>query len=229
MSQITQQTFDFLSDLDANNNREWFNQHKEAYEASRQEMLTFADALIPLMNEGDMVENESGKKSIYRIYRDVRFSKNKEPYKIYWGGFLNRLGADRRGGYHFQVQPGNSFVMGGFFGPNSEDLLLLRQHLDADPDPLRNVLESDAFKSYFGEMMGEQVKTAPKGFKKDNENIDLIRYKQFLVKHSFTDKEVLSRNFVKKVAEGLLNMLPFFDVMTEYLTTDLNGISLIDR
>ena len=229
MSQITQQTFDFLSALEANNNREWFNKHKEAYEASRQEMLAFADALIRLMNEGDVVENESGKKSIYRIYRDVRFSKNKEPYKIYWGGFLNRLGADRRGGYHFQVQPGNSFVMGGFFGPNADDLLLLRQHLDADAEPLRNVLESETFKNYFGALMGDQVKTAPKGFKKDNENIDLIRYKQFLVKHSFTDQEVVSRNFVKKVAEGLLNMLPFFEVMTEYLTTDLNGISLIDR
>ncbi|OJJ20359.1 TIGR02453 family protein [marine bacterium AO1-C] len=229
MAKITQQTFDFLSELAANNQREWFNQHKSAYEASKKEMVEFADELIQVMNEGDVIGNESGKKSIYRIHRDVRFSKDKAPYKIYWGGFLKRMGADRRGGYHFQIQPGNSFVMGGFFGPNSEDLLLLRQQIDADAEPLRDVLQSDAFKNYFGELIGDQVKTAPKGFKKDNENIDLLRYKQFLVKHSFTDKEVLSRNFVNKVAEGLLNMLPFFDVMTEYLTTDLNGISLIDR
>ncbi len=229
MTQITQQTFDFLSALEANNNREWFNQNKATYEASRQEVVSFADELLQLMNEGDVIKNESGKKSIYRIYRDVRFSKNKAPYKTYWGGFFNRLGADRRGGYHFQVQPGNSFVMGGFFGPNSEDLLLLRQQLDADADPLRTVLKSKAFTSYFGELLGDRVKTAPKGFKKDNENIDLIRHKQFLIKHTFTDQEVLSRDFVKKIAEGLLHMLPFFEVMTGYLTTDLNGISLIDR
>lgn len=228
MSQITKQTFQFLNDLNENNQREWFNKNKEAYEAAREEILAFTDELIVLMNGKDQLVNESGKKSVYRIHRDVRFSKNKAPYKIYLGGHLERLGADRRGGYHFQIQPGNSFIMGGFFGPNSQDLLLIRQQIEADAAPLKEVLASKTFKGYFGELQGDRVKTAPKGFKKDHENIELLRYKQFLLKHSFTDKEVLSRNFVTKMAEGLLNMLPFFDVMTTYLTTDLNGISLID-
>jgi uncharacterized protein (TIGR02453 family) len=228
MAQISPETFQFLTNLQQNNNREWFAANKKAYEASKAEMVAFADELIFLMNKEDRIVNESGKKSIYRIYRDVRFSKNKAPYKTYWGGHLERLGADRRGGYHFELSPGNSSIMGGFFGPNSADLLLLRQQIDADAAPLREVLNNKSFKKYFGQLQGNQVKTAPKGFKKDNENIDLLRYKQFLVSHSFTDKEVLSRNFVEKLAEGLLNMLPFFDVMTEYLTTDLNGISLLD-
>ncbi|WP_299465007.1 DUF2461 domain-containing protein [uncultured Microscilla sp.] len=153
---------------------------------------------------------------------------NKAPYKTYWGGHLERLGENRRGGYHFELAPGNSSITGGFFGPNAADLLLIRQQIDADADPLRQVLENTSFKKYFGQLQGNQVKTAPKGFKKDNKNIDLIRYKQFLVTHQFSDAEVLSRNFVEKLAEGLLGMLPFFDVMTAYLTTDLNGISLLD-
>lgn len=228
MSQITKQTFQYLNDLNENNNREWFSKNKATYEAVREEVLAFADELIILMNGKDQLVNESGKKSIYRIHRDVRFSKNKAPYKTYFGGHLERLGADRRGGYHYQIEPGNSFIMGGFFGPNPQDLLLIRQQIEADADPLKNVLTSKMFKDYFGELQGDRVKTAPKGFKKDHENIELLRYKQFLLKHSFTDKEVLSRNFVTKMAEGLLNMLSFFDVMTAYLTTDLNGISLID-
>ena len=228
MAQISKQTFQFLKDLGNHNNREWFKQNKTVYEASKAEMLEFADELIFLMNKNDKIVNESGKKSIYRIHRDVRFSKDKAPYKTYWGGHLSRLGADRRGGYHFQVGPGNSAIMGGFFGPNAEDLLRIRQQIDADPEPLREVLASKVFKGYFGEMVGDQVKTAPKGFKKDNENIDLLRYKQFLLKHDFKNSEVLSRDFVTKLADGLQQMIPFFDVMTSYLTTDLNGISLLD-
>ena len=210
MTQISKQTFQFLTNLQKNNNREWFKQNKEVYEASKAEVLEFADELIFLMNKSDKIVNESGKKSIYRIHRDVRFSKDKEPYKSYWGGYLKRQGADRRGGYHFQVAPGDTSVMGGFFGPNSPDLLLLRQQIDGDAEPLREVLENEVFKDYFGELLGNQVKTAPKGFKKDNENIDLLRYKQFLVKHSFSNAEVMSRDFVHQLADGLQRMLPFF-------------------
>ena len=228
MAQISKQTFQFLTNLQKNNNREWFKQNKEAYEASKAEVLEFADELIFLMNKGDKIVNESGKKSIYRMHRDVRFSKDKSPYKSYWGGHLKRQGADRRGGYHFQVAPGDSSIMGGFFGPDSPDLLLIRQQIDGDAEPLRKVLENEAFKAYFGELLGDQVKTAPKGFKKDNENIDLLRYKQFLVKHSFSNAEVMSRDFVHQLADGLQRMLPFFDVMSNYLTSDLNGISLLD-
>jgi len=225
MSVITKQTFDFLKQIGKNNSREWFQENKSTYEKSHEEVIAFADKLIDLVNSFDVLDTQSGKKALYRIYRDTRFSKDKTPYKTMWGGYLRRSGAMRRGGFHFDIEPnGKSFIGGGFWSPNKEDLLLVRQQIEADASPLRNVIESSDFKSFFHELKGAQLKTAPKGFDKEHEEIDLLRYKQFLVKHDFTDKEVLSSEYVHLVAEGFKNMLPFFDVMTEYLTTDLNGL-----
>ena len=224
---ITDKTFDFLKKLGSNNNRDWFLKHKKDYETAHQEMISFADALLERMNAFDGIETPSGKKSLLRIYRDVRFSKNKDPYKNYWGGGFRRATAARRGGYYFHVEPGNSFVGGGFWGPSKEDLLQIREQIALDATPLRSVLNSTDFKSYFGEMEGEQLKTAPKGFDKDHEDIDLLRYKQFLIARRFSDEEVVDGSYVDKAAESFKAMIPFFTCFTEYLTTDLNGESLL--
>ena len=224
---ITKKTFDFLKDLKQNNNRAWFEDNRNRYEASHKEVYTFADELIERLNRKDKIETPTGKKSLFRIYRDVRFSKNKEPYKTNRTGSFSRAGADRRGGFYFCIEPGNTMIGGGFYAPNKEDLQLLRDHLSLDSEPLRNVLNDKKFKSYFGSLRGEQLKTAPRGFEKDDPNIDLLRFKNFYVMHSFTDEEAMSPNFIDKAAEGLLNVLPFFDVMTDYLTTNLNGESTI--
>ena len=116
-------TFEFLTNLDKNNNREWFQSHKDQYTASHEEMIAFADRLIAEMNKHDVIQSTSGRKSLFRIYRDVRFGKDKTPYKTNWGGFMKRATAERRGGYYYQIDPKGSFMMGGFFGPNSQDLL----------------------------------------------------------------------------------------------------------
>jgi uncharacterized protein (TIGR02453 family) len=227
MNPISQATLSFLKQLKQNNNREWFEENKKTYETSQREMIAFADALLTEMNKFDKIETPSGKKSLFRIYRDVRFSKDKQPYKTNRSGSFSRAGAERRGGYYFSIAPGNSMIGGGFYGPNAEDLLLLRQKIEQDADPLRKVLQSKAFKSYFGELQGEQLKTAPKGFDKEDPNIDLLRYKNFYVMHRFSNKEVLADDFVKQAATGLKKLLPFFEVMSMYLTTDLNGESTI--
>ncbi len=227
MSCITKHTFNFLSSLNKNNNRPWFEAHRADYERSQAEALSFVEKLYQTMSAYDVVEPRSPKKSIYRIYRDVRFSKDKSPYKIYWGGYLKRAGAERRGGMAFHIEPGNSSISGGFYGPNKEDLLHLRRQIASDAEPLRAVLNNNAFKSFFGELLGQKLKTAPKGFDKEHPDVDLLNHKQFIVKHNYTDKEVLSSNFVEEVAEGFSNMLPYFDIMTQYLTTDLNGESLL--
>ncbi len=228
MSQITNTTFDFLNDLKENNHKEWFQANKKRYEASHAEVIAFADELLSQVNEFDVIETASGKKSLMRIYRDIRFSKDKTPYKSHWAGGFRRAGADRRGGMYFHIQPGNkSMIGGGFWGPNKEDLLLIRNQIASDAQPLRDVLSSEAFTSYFGRMNGEQVKTAPKGFAKDHENIDLLKYKQYLISKTFSDDEVLSADFVGLVAKGFKQMLPFFDCFTDYLTTTLNGESII--
>ena len=222
-----QGTLSFLGDLDQNNNREWFQANKSRYTDAHLEMISFTEKLIEEMSRYDVLEARSARQSLFRIYRDVRFSKNKRPYKNNWGGFLKRAGAERRGGYYFQIGPKESFVMGGFFGPNAQDLLHIRNQLAMDPEPLRDVLASAGFKEMFGKLLGNQVKIAPRGFPKDHENIDLLRFKQYKVRHDFTASEVRAVDFPSTMATSFAAMLPFFDVMTEYLTTDLNGESLL--
>ncbi|MGZ3862980.1 MAG: DUF2461 domain-containing protein [Bacteroidia bacterium] len=221
--QIKKETIDFLKTLSRNNDREWFAKHKHKYEAARENMVAFADALLTEMNKHDNIETESGKKSLYRIYRDVRFSKDKTPYCEYWGGGYRRATKKLRGGYYFHIEKGNSSVIGGFWGPNPDDLARIRQDIDLNSDEWRRILNERSFRKFFGNMRGEQVKSSPRGFDKSHEAIDLLRYKQFLIKHSFTDKEVLSKDFVKKVNDAFKKMRPFFDHMSEILTTDSNG------
>lgn len=228
MNNPLEHVFDFLNTLSQNNNREWFHLHKKEYEASHGIMIHYAESLLSEMRKQDDIETMSGKKSLFRIYRDVRFSKDKLPYKTSWSGSFKRATNALRGGYYYHIEPGNTFIIGGFFGPNPADLKHIRSHIDQDDTALRNILESEAIRSYFGSLLGEQVKTAPKGFPKDHPAIDLLRYKQFMLKHKFSDKEVLANGFHKKMSLGFQQLLPFFDVMSEILTTDLNGISLIE-
>lgn len=228
MAHITSKTLNFLKELKENNNREWFAENKKMYDDSHKEMYTFAETILEKLNGFDKISTPSGKKSLYRIYRDVRFSKNKDPYKSTRSGSFAREGASRRGGYFFSVKPGETMVGGGFYQPNSEDLNLIRKQIEMDASPLRKVLNSKKFKKEFGELLGEQLKTAPRGFDKEDPNIDLLRYKSFYVFKSFSDKEVLAKDFEDKVVEVYQNIQPFFEVMTNYLTTDLNGESTID-
>lgn len=217
----------YLDELKQNNNREWFKAHKKDYEASYKLMIDFAETLLIEMQKHDDIKTVSGKKSLFRIYRDIRFSKDKRPYKTSWSGSFKRATNAFRGGYYYHIEPGNSFIAGGFFGPNPDDLRHIRNQIASDDSPLRKVLDQDSIKSYYGSLQGDQVKTAPKGFDRDHPAIDLLRYKQYILKHSFSDFEVKSEDFDIKVSNGFQRIRPFFDVMSEFLTTDLNGISLI--
>ncbi len=218
-------TFDFLSQLAKNNNREWFNGHKEDYSLAHEQIKSFVADLADLMLVHDEIDPAASK--VFRIYKDIRFSKDKTPYKTGWSASLKRKGAQLRGGYYVQLEPGKTFLAGGFFGPNPKDLLHIRKQLEQDATPMRNVLTDPSFQSYFGSMLGEQVKSSPKGFSKEAENIDLIRYKQFYFRHDFSDRDALSSDFARKVSDGFSKIRPFFDVMSEMLTTDLNGISML--
>jgi len=225
---ISKSTYSFLQKLAINNNRDWFADHKDQYTTAHENVIEFADDVLGKMNGFDKIETPSGKKALKRIYRDVRFSKNKAPYKQHFGIMYARATAAKRGGYYIHIQPGESFLGGGFWGPEKEDLLLIRKHIAADDSYLREVLESTKFKKHFGEMKGDQLKSAPKGFDKEHVAIDLLRYKSFLCMERFTDEEVLSPDFSKKVETTFKAMQPFLEVMTEMLTTNLNGESLLD-
>ena len=216
----------FLKLLKKNNDRDWFAKHKDEFIKEQSYIETFADALLAELNTHDVIETHSGKKSLHRIYRDTRFSNDKTPYKSNWSGSFRRATKQRRGGYYFHIEAGNSFIAGGFWSPNPEDLKRIRDDISYDSSPLRKILKSKPFVSTFGILQGEQLKTTPKGFDAESEAIDLLRYKQFLVIKTFTDKEVLSDTFLKEANQTFKNMRPFFDYMSEVLTTDVNGIEL---
>jgi uncharacterized protein (TIGR02453 family) len=227
MVSITTENFEFLKELGLNNNRDWFTENKKRYEANLKNIVVFADALLAKMNEHDVLETPTGKKSLFRIYRDVRFSKDKSPYKTHWSGSFRRASQLRRGGYYFHIQPGNqSFIGGGFWNPSKEDLHRIREEIAADPSEMRVILSNPDFIKTFGGLQGEQLKTAPKGFDKEHPAMDLLRYKQFIFGRNFTDKEVLQPNFLEHANQTFKHMRSFFDYMSELLTTDSNGMPL---
>jgi uncharacterized protein (TIGR02453 family) len=225
---ISKSNLAFLKDLKKNNNRDWFLKNKTCYDEALHNIILFADALLSEMRKHDNLENKSGRSSVFRIYRDVRFSKDKSPYKTYWGGSFKRATKKLRGGYYFQIAPGDSLAAGGFFSPNPADTLRIRTDMNLNFKDWKKLLSDKKFKTTFGEMKGEKVSTSPKGFSKDNPAIELLRYKQFYFEHRFTDKEVMSNDFLKNLNQTFKTMRPYFDYMSEVLTTDVNGISLID-
>ncbi|PCJ26977.1 MAG: TIGR02453 family protein [Flavobacteriales bacterium] len=227
MSTISKETFAFLKQLKKNNNRDWFNANKNKYLERHQNMVDFADSLLLEMNKHDNIETANGKKSLFRIYRDVRFSKDKSPYKTHWAGGLKRATKELRGGYYFHIEEGNTMVGGGFWAPNKDDLLRIREDIVSDASELRKIINSKAFKIIFGTLDGEQLKTCPKGFDKEHPDVDLLRYKQFIISKKFTDKEALSLDFAKMVSDTFKKMRPFFNYMSESVTTNLNGESIV--
>ncbi|MDH3245344.1 MAG: DUF2461 domain-containing protein [Saprospiraceae bacterium] len=221
-------TLGFLRDLKKYNDRPWFNEHKDKYLEAHQNMIGFTDSLIAEMSKHDRLVPMTGKKSLFRIYRDVRFSKDKLPYKTNFAGGLKRAGRHRRGGYYFHIEPSGSFAGGGFWGPSTDDLKHIRKQIAAEPKRLRKIINSARFKKEFGELHGEQLKSAPQGFAKDHPDIDLLRYKQFLISRRYTAKQVTDPGFLKMLVHTFKEMRPFFDYMSEILSTDLNGTPLFE-
>ncbi|MDR2237829.1 MAG: DUF2461 domain-containing protein [Chryseobacterium sp.] len=212
-------TFEFLKNLRKNNNREWFAGHKTEYDSIVKENKVFFNKIYAELQESDSLKGIH----IFRIYRDVRFSKDQTPYKTNFGAGYSRSKPMLRGGYYIQLEPGNSFVGGGFWGPEAKDLLRIRKEFEISTTEIEKITSDKTFVKYFGSLHGDSVKTAPRGFDKDHPAIDLIRKKQFVVMRKFTDQEVLSDDFQKETVLTLLAMRPFFDYMSEVLTTDLNG------
>lgn len=225
---IKKESLDFLKTLSKNNNRDWFNNHKDRYLKARDNIIAFTDALLAEMNRHDRLETSSGKDALFRIYKDVRFSKDKTPYNTHWSGAFKRATRKLRGGYYFNIKPGSTFLAGGFWGPEPNDMKRIRQDIDLNYKDWRKLLAGKSLFNTFGEMSGEQLGSAPRGYAKDHPAIDLLRYKQFILKVEFPDKEVVSPRFLYTVSDVFKKMRPFLNYVSEVLTTDANGVSLID-
>ena len=224
MATIPKNTFQFLNELSLNNNRDWFMTHKETFKSLEKEIKSSYNTLGQLMNEHDTIE----KVKLFRIYRDVRFSNDKTPYKTHFGGSFMRRKPDLRGGYYVHLAPKDqSFIAVGFWEPSKDDLLRIRKEFEMDDREIRAIIKDKSFKEMWGEFVGEELKTAPKGFDKDHTAIDLIRKKQYIFTKSFKDKEVLSEGFLNTVNDHFKLVRPYFNYMSDVLTTDLNGVSII--
>ncbi|WP_400078836.1 DUF2461 domain-containing protein [Winogradskyella sp. R77965] len=221
---IPKEALTFFKKLEKNNDRDWFNEHKPEFKTIEVKVKAAYNHLGELMNAHDQIE----KIKIFRIYRDVRFSKNKLPYKTHFGGSFARKKPELRGGYYLHIQPNNeSFIATGFWDPNKEDLLRIRKEFEMDDSEMRDILNNKKFKSTWGSFVGDELKTAPKGFDKTHPAIDLIRRKQFIFTKKYTDKEVLADNFLEEVNTAFTTIRPYFNYMSDVLATNLNGESLL--
>lgn len=212
MNTLHSSTFSFLQDLSLNNNREWFAANKEKYEVARRnvEEVT-ADLLTELQSFDHRIPKDIlPKKCVLRIYRDVRFSKDKTPYKTNFGVSVSEAG---RGadcpGYYIHFEPGKSFVAGGYWLPQADHLKSIRQEIDYNTSDFLNIIESQDFKKYFKALSTEDsLKFAPKGYDIDHPHIDLLKLKSFICSRSFTDNEMQKQEGMKQIVEGLKLIMP---------------------
>ncbi len=211
MSQI----FDFLNQLKENNNREWFNDHKESYKSALSEFEGIVGQLIASVGQfDDSIRLLEPKECIFRIYKDTRFSKNKEPYKTNMGAYLSRGGRKSRySGYYVHFEPEGSFLSGGIYLPEPAVLKRVREDIDLYYEDLLNITNAPSFAKFFPELHGDKLKTNPKGYSKDNPAIDLLKHKSLYVIRMLSNNEVTSPNYIAEATQTLKELKPFNDFL----------------
>lgn len=212
---LQQSTLDFLKLLKKNNNREWFDKNRSKYESAKDDFGQFVGALIPQLakiNPG--LASLEVKDCVFRIYRDVRFSKNKAPYKTNMGAYFVEGGKKSpKAGFYIQMEPGNSFVAGGCWMPPAPQLKAIRQEIDYNLTDFKKIISATAFKKQFGDLSDMRLKTTPKGYNSENPAIDYLRQTSFIVETRIADKEFTSKTIVKNSAGIYKTMKPFLDFL----------------
>lgn len=204
-------TLKFLKQLAKNNRKEWFDENRKMYEAAKVEFEAVVKAVIDKAIVYDpLLAGLEAKKCMFRINKDVRFSKDKSPYKQNMGASINPGGKKSMiPGYYLHVEPGKSFLAGGCWQPMPDMLAAIRQEIDYNAKDFRKILAAKDFKNYFGGLSEEdKLKTAPKGYDKGHEDIDLLQHKSFIAVHELTDAQVLDKNFPTYVSKVFKAMLP---------------------
>lgn len=210
----------FLRDIARNNNRDWFEKNKPRYLEAKSAFDDFLEALHKeLLKFDESLAGLNPRKLAFRIYRDVRFSKDKRPYKINMGaGFSAHGKMEQEPGYYIHIEPGKSFVAGGLYMPDPENLAKVRQEIDYNAEVFQKILNDKVFKKYFNGLDDfDQVKTAPKGYPKDHPHIGLLKNKSFVASHYFSDTQVKDKKFVKRIAEVCTALKPMNDFLKEAL------------
>lgn len=208
-------TLQFLRNLEKNNNREWFNENKTLYQEAQQDVISFVEKLIEEMADFDEEMGKlEAKKSVFRIYRDTRFSKDKTPYKTNFGAGLGMGKGNKISGYYLHIEPGKSFLAGGVYKPEPTVLKTIRQEISAFGDEFKAILEQDEFRNYFrGLSVEDKLKKVPQGFEKDHKMAEYLKLKHFIVTHPISDEQLLSENAVKEFTKIFKAMKPLNDFL----------------
>lgn len=209
---IKTETLAFIADVAANNNREWFAENKERYEVAKTDVLAFVDQLIPQLAAVDpefSIDTQS-KKCLMRIYRDVRFSKNKDPYKTNFGiSFAVKGKGVNEPGYYLHIQPGACFFAAGFWMPEAADLKKIREEIDYNTSELLDIINAKSFKGIYQLSQEDKLKKAPKGYDVDHPQIELLKLKSFTVSLPIEDQEFLKPGIVNKLKTAFESVYPF--------------------
>lgn len=210
---LSNKTFLFLKDLKKHNNRDWFNINKPRYEEANNEFKEFVGKLICEVAKFDKtVANLEAKDCMFRIYRDVRFSKDKSPYKTHFGAHLvagGKKGDMMCAGYYMHLSPGECFLAGGAHMPPSEWLNAIRKEIHYNAKELKKIISAKDFKKYFGKITGEKLSSVPRGYDKTHPEIELLKHKSYLAVHNTNEKQVTSKQFLFHCAKVFKAMQPF--------------------
>lgn len=220
---LSKNVLEFLRNLQSNNNREWFNSNKEQYYSAKIEVESFIEKLVPeIIKFDNSISVLPVKNYMFRIFRDVRFSKDKSPYKTNFGAFINMGGRKSPGaGYYLHIEPENSFIGGGVHRPLPVYLKAVREEILYDTIEFKKIISSSDFKKYFTQIEGEKLSRPPKDFPKDFKDVDLLKYKSYTVMNSLSDDKIESKDLLHEVMIVLKAMYPF----NNFLNRAINSIN----
>jgi len=218
---MSTKVLEFLKDLKENNDRDWFKDNKQYYEEARTEFKSIVENLIPaLAVSNPLLANLEAKDTIFRIYRDVRFSKDKSPYKVGMGAIMAPGGRKSLlAGHYLHIEPGNSFLAGGSHCPPSDQLKNIRSEVYYNSPEFKEIINSVDFTKLFGEITGDKLKRPPVGFPKDFEDIELLKFKDYTIFHKIDDKVVQKPDFLISAVDILEKMNPFIGFLNRALVS----------
>ena len=214
-------TIKFLKDLKKNNNKPWFDANRKVYEAAKEDFANFIQAVIDQHGKKDVsIKNIVAKDCLFRINRDVRFSKDKSPYKSNFGASINKSGrkAEHSAGYYFQVQPNRNFAGGGIWMPEPNELKKVRQEIDYNFADFKKIIGSRKFKSVYGDLDRSEdflLKRVPKGYEPDNPAADYLKLKSFVGISFFSDADLTSKDLVKKTVAAFEALQPLIEFINK--------------
>lgn len=219
---IQKTTLKFLADLKKNNNKPWFDVNRTVYEAARKDFATFIEAVLDGLSKSDSsIAHLTAKDCLFRINRDVRFSKDKSPYKTNMGAFMNKGGKKAMtAGYYFHLEPGGSFAGGGLYMPMPEQLKKVRQEIDYNLPDFKKIVCSKKFESVYGGLDRDAeylLSRVPKGYEPGNPAADYLKLKSFVATYQLKDAQLTSGTLVNETVTALKALQP----LVEFLNTAL--------